>query len=110
MKLLLDNNLSHKLVSRLSDLFPCSTHVMTEGMDEAEDFQIWEFAKKHEYVIVTKDSDYNELSIFNGHPPKVILLKIGNSKVQAIEEIIRKHVTRLKSFIEKDDLGLVELR
>jgi len=63
MKLLFDNNLSHKLVARVNDLFPGSTHVMTENLDESEDQIIWEFALKNQFIIITKDVDFNELSL-----------------------------------------------
>jgi predicted nuclease of predicted toxin-antitoxin system len=66
MKLLFDNNLSHKLVERLSDLFPQSSHVMNEGMDESSDHKIWQFAKAKGYSIITKDIDYNALSVLYG--------------------------------------------
>ncbi len=66
MKLLFDNNLSHKLVERLADLYPGSSHVMLEGLDQAEDHAIWDLAKANGFIIVTKDSDFNELSIMKG--------------------------------------------
>ena len=62
MKLLFDNNLSHKLVSRLGDIFPGSTHVMLENLDESGDSEIWTFAKNNGFVIATKDADFNEIS------------------------------------------------
>ena len=34
MKLLFDNNLSHKLVEMLNDIFPDPTHVMFKGRNE----------------------------------------------------------------------------
>ncbi len=39
MKLLFDENLSHKLVRRLADLFPDSVHVRDAGLKAAEDLQ-----------------------------------------------------------------------
>ncbi len=47
MKLLFDQNLSPKLVNRLADLFPDSSHVFTLGLDEIEDSEIWRFAKEN---------------------------------------------------------------
>ena len=70
MRLLFDNNLSHRLASRLADRFPGSTHVMSESMDEADDQQIWQFAQNSGFVIVTKDSDYQAFSLAHGSPPK----------------------------------------
>jgi len=46
MKLLYDQNLSHRLVALLSDLFPDSEHVRNVGLQEADDRQIWEYAKQ----------------------------------------------------------------
>ena len=45
VKLLFDQNLSRKLVNRLVDLFPDSSHVQFHNMLGADDAEIWEFAK-----------------------------------------------------------------
>jgi predicted nuclease of predicted toxin-antitoxin system len=108
MKLLLDNNLSHRLVTRITDLYPESSHVMTVGLDEAEDEEIWGYAKKNGFTIVTKDADYNDLSLIKGSPPKVIWLKVGNCRIVTIESIIRNNVTKLNDFIESD-AGIIEI-
>lgn len=106
MKLLLDNNLSHRLVARIADLFPGSCHVMTLGLDEAEDHEIWDYAKEHDFTIITKDSDYDDLSVVKGSPPKVIWLKIGNGRVITVETIIRNNASALRHFIEGEAILL----
>lgn len=40
MKLLFDQNLSPKLVKRLADVFPSSSHVQSLGLDGASDDQV----------------------------------------------------------------------
>lgn len=109
MKLLFDNNLSHKLVGRLDDLYPDSSHVMLEGLDQAEDHANWDLAKANGFIIVTKDSDFNELSIMKGCPPKVIWLRMGNSRVSAIEHIIREHALSINTFLKDLELGILEM-
>ncbi len=42
--LLFDQNLSHKLVSRLQDAFPDSIHVRDANLERSNDAQIWRFA------------------------------------------------------------------
>jgi predicted nuclease of predicted toxin-antitoxin system len=37
MRLLFDQNLSRKLVKRLADIFPDSSHVQLHGLPEADD-------------------------------------------------------------------------
>jgi len=58
MKLLFDHHLSPKLVKRLGDLYPDSSHVYSLGMDQEDDPVIWEYAKADDFIIVTKDSDF----------------------------------------------------
>lgn len=74
MKLLFDQNLSRKLVTRLTDIFLNSSHVQFHALTEAEDSEIWEFAKTQDFCIVTQDADFAERSRLYGSPPKVIWL------------------------------------
>ncbi|NQZ11474.1 MAG: DUF5615 family PIN-like protein [Algicola sp.] len=108
MKLLLDNNLSHRLVARIADLFPGSTHVMSVDLDEAEDDEIWDYAKNNDFTIVTKDADYDDLSMVKGCPPKVIWLKIGNCRIAIIENLIRQNATDITNFI-KSSAAIMEI-
>jgi predicted nuclease of predicted toxin-antitoxin system len=68
VKLLLDENLSHRLVRRLADLFPCSTHVAAEGLLEVPDIRLWEYATAAGFAIVTADADFYELATTFGPP------------------------------------------
>ncbi len=78
MKLLFDQNLSPKLVERLADLYPDSNHVYQLGIDLAPDKEMRDYAARDGFVIVTKDSDFSDLCILLGFPPKVIWIRRGN--------------------------------
>jgi predicted nuclease of predicted toxin-antitoxin system len=60
VKLLLDENLSDRIISRVAGLFPDSTHIKAVGLSEADDFVLWEWAKKHRFTIVSKDTDFHQ--------------------------------------------------
>jgi len=45
MKLLFDQNISFRIVSRIVQRFPDSKHVSDVGLAGAEDPDIWQFAK-----------------------------------------------------------------
>lgn len=68
MRLLLDQNLSPRLIERLGDLYPDSIHVSKAGLDRAMDREVWEYAEEHHLIIVSKDADFNELSVLWGTP------------------------------------------
>src|SRR5438552_3709545 len=101
MKLLFDQNLSPKLVARLADLFPGSSHVQSEGLDSANDDQIWDHARQNGFAIVSKDADYNNMSVVRGSPPKVIWLLLGNCTTGQVEAVFRRRFADIDAF-EKD--------
>jgi predicted nuclease of predicted toxin-antitoxin system len=109
MKLLFDQNLSPKLVSRLADLFPNSSHVQTAGLDCASDDQIWEYARLNGFAIVTKDADYNNLSVLRGSPPKVIWLLLGNCTTGRVEAAFRARFADIEAFENDPSLGTLAL-
>ncbi|NJK36251.1 MAG: DUF5615 family PIN-like protein [Oscillatoriales cyanobacterium SM2_2_1] len=109
MKLLFDQNLSRKLVARLADIFPKSSHVQFHTLTEAEDSEIWEFAKTQVFCIVTQDADFAERSRLYGSPPKVIWLRCGNAPTGSVEAIFRSGVETIQDFMGNDSLDCLEL-
>ncbi len=75
MKLLFDQNISFRLIKRIIDVYPESRQVRELGLENATDFEIFEYAKKNDYAIVTFDSDFCDLNIIKGFPPKIIWLR-----------------------------------
>lgn len=100
MKLLFDQNLSHKLVWRLADLFPDSVHVRDVGLRAAGDPFVWEYAKDNELLIVSKDSDFHQRSFLYGYPPKVVWVRLGNCSTSDVELVLRTNFDVIKDFYE----------
>jgi predicted nuclease of predicted toxin-antitoxin system len=98
MKLLLDENLSDKIVRKIIDLYPSSTHVKKFALKNTDDGIIWEYAKKHDFAIVSKDADFYQRSLLYGHPPKFICLRIGNSPTAKIVQILRDNFDTIGQF------------
>jgi predicted nuclease of predicted toxin-antitoxin system len=79
VKLLFDQNLSHRLPDRLSDLFPASTQARLIGLDRASDAELWAYASRGGFAIVSRDVDLAEMATLRGAPPLVVWLRGGNS-------------------------------
>ncbi len=109
MKLLFDENLSPKLPSRLSDLFPGSLHVRDVGMKATIDPIVWDYAKDNNLMIVSKDSDMHDLSLVFGSPPKVIWLRLGNCATLQVENVLRRESNTIKLFYEDENSSLLAL-
>ena len=109
MKLLLDENLSDRIVNKIIDLYPNSDHVKTLALTNTDDGIIWEYAKANDFVIVSKDSDFHQRSLLYGHPPKFIYLRIGNSPTSKIVRILRDNFDTISQFgdIESESILLL---
>lgn len=109
MKLFFNQNLSFKLVEKLRDVFPDSHQARRAGLDRADDRQIWEYAQRHGYVLVTYDADFAERSALLGHPPKVIWLRCGNQPCATVEALLRRNATAIEQFAQDPQTGCLEL-
>jgi predicted nuclease of predicted toxin-antitoxin system len=109
VKLLLDHNLSHKLVVRLADVYPGSTQTRLLGFARAVDPQIWFYARTQGFVIVSKDDDFAELAILRGAPPKVVWLRIGNCSSAAVERLLRANVDAITELVNDPERVVLEL-
>jgi predicted nuclease of predicted toxin-antitoxin system len=102
MKLLLDENLSDRVVYKIRDLYPDSEHVKTLGLINTDDALIWQYAKVNGFVIVSKDADFHQRSLVYGHPPKFIYLRIGNSPTSKITQILRDNFEIINEFVDSE--------
>lgn len=109
MKLLLDQNLSPRLVDSLSELFPLSAHVRDLGLASADDTVIWVHAREHGFAIVSKDSDFHQLSFLLGPPPKVIWIRRGNCSTAEIEGILEVRRDEIIEFGNAPDAAFLAL-
>lgn len=109
MKLLLDENLSKRLVPFLQADYPDTSQVVLLGLEQASDREIWQYAKQHDYVIVTKDSDYQDLSELYGSPPQVILLMLGNSDKARLLKVLIDRKEDIQQLLASPDIGCIEI-
>lgn len=105
MKLLLDANLSPKLVALLADLFPGLTHVFAAGLAQfTPDVVIWDYARENDFTIVTADADFIQLVEQRGASPKVIRIEKCTAEV---ERLLRRNAIRIVELARSDQSLLV---
>ncbi|MGK7889519.1 MAG: DUF5615 family PIN-like protein [Leptolyngbyaceae cyanobacterium] len=91
------------------DLYPHSQHVYLIGLDQAEDLIVWQYAQPNDFTVVTKDSDFSELSVLQGFPPKVIWIRRGSCSTRQIETMLRSHHETIQQFGTDTNLGVLTL-
>lgn len=109
MKLLLDENLSRRMVPFLQASYPGSTQVALVGLERSDDRIIWEYARLNGYIIVTRDADFEELSTLLGRPPQVIWLRVANQSKTGILNLLAANYDMIATALEEEHLSCIEL-
>ena len=109
MNLLLDQNLSDRLCDRFADLGVTIVHVRSVGLEAADDSRVWDHAAEHNFMIVSKDSDFNNRAFLFGPPPKVVWIRRGNCSTRDIEDLLRTRYQDLVMFAADTTAALLIL-
>jgi len=109
LSLLFDQNISFRILNFLGDDFPSAQHVKTCDLTNASDRTIFDYAKNEGLAIITFDSDYSDMALVNGFPPKIIWLRIGNQSTSAVASILRQNKVAIHQFLLSKDVGILEI-
>lgn len=78
--------------------YPDSVHVRQLGFTTADDWEIWSYAATHDFVIVSKDADFQQRALLTGGPPKVIWIRLGNCSTTEAAVLLRAYRPAIESF------------
>jgi predicted nuclease of predicted toxin-antitoxin system len=109
MKLLLDENLSRRIVPFLQQDYPDSSQVVLLGLQAATDTEIWEFAKRQNFVVVSRDADFSDLSLLRGAPPKLIRLRTSNLSRAATLSLLLLNQSLIEQALIQEDQPCVDI-
>ena len=109
MRLLFDENLAARLVGLLADAYPGSAHLDHAGLLGASDAAVWQHAAAGGYVLVTKDEDFQRLSVIRGPPPKVVWIRLGNCATADVARLLHVRAEQIARFVEHEDAAFLAL-
>jgi len=109
MKFLFDQNISFRVLKQLPAPFSHATHVKFEKLMNAPDREIWEYARQHDYTIITQDADFNDLNLLYGFPPKIIWIRMGNLKTTDIIKVLMDYQQEIDEFLRNSAYGCFEI-
>ena len=67
---------------------------------------IWQYAKKNNLVIISKDKDFLFYQLLKGSPPKIVHIKFGNLKLNDFTALIEKYRSRVESLFTHNLINL----
>ena len=108
MKLLFDQNISYRILKKLPVIYECSSHVIREGLINSSDLEVWEYARQHQFIIVTQDSDFNDIYLLKGFPPKILWLHTGNLRTDELVNILKIKLNEILEFSNNSEYGCFE--
>ena len=109
MKLLLDQNLSYKLIKPLSTYYEEVTQIGRVGMGQSVDAMVWQYALTFEYVIITTDIYFSERNAITGYPLKVIWLKCKDLSTKNIIHVFGNNMEAINIFFANKELSCLEI-
>ena len=110
MRLLLDANLSWRMIAVLKPHFDDCFHVNSIGLRmPPKDAEIWKYARNEGLIIVTNDEDFIDLVNVWGFPPKVILLKTGNQNRLVLSNLLIQRKDEIRQLEDSAELGVLEI-
>ena len=80
----MDNQLPVGLGQWLREQGHTAEHVLELGLAQGKDNPIWEYATRHQAVVVTKDEDFAEWVRRGRAGPAVVWLRVGNTSNRAL--------------------------
>jgi predicted nuclease of predicted toxin-antitoxin system len=108
VRILLDQNLSPGLISRLRDVLPDLESIYDHDLTGASDPVIFDWARENGCgAIISADKDFLLLAEKLGPPPKVIRIERCDFPSRIVELLIRREVIRINDFLESDRATLV---
>lgn len=110
MNLLLDANLSWRLIKKLEPTYNEVFHANQIGLTiPPSDIEIWKWAKLNNSIIVTNDDDYYYLMLQKGFPPKIILLRTGNLNTSKTATLLMNNHLKIKLWDKNNTFGILEI-
>jgi predicted nuclease of predicted toxin-antitoxin system len=109
VKFLVDHNLSPKVADHLQANFPGSVQTMALGFDRTSDHDLFRYAKENGFHILTKDTDFEQLSLLRGAPPKVVWLRVGNASTRVVMHLLDIRQVDILQFLEDEQRSFLAL-
>jgi predicted nuclease of predicted toxin-antitoxin system len=110
MKFIIDQNLPPRLARVLQGRYPGSQHVIGLQLDRARDHVLWRYCKENEFSIMTRDDDFQQLSMLHGAPPKVVFMENAQGDAAGLAQFVQNNLDSIDSFMQDAGASLLILR
>ncbi len=102
LKLLIDMNLSPRWIEALADAGIEARHWSEVGDGAASDREVFQWARRHGFVLLTHDLDFSRiLALAGGRSPSVVLLRtqrlLPSESATSLVAVLRRHAADIET-------------
>ena len=90
MKFLVDNQLPSALARFLASIGMEAAHVLDLGLAQSGDAELWSFAVKKKFVLISKDHDFLHFLERTAPDGQLIWVRIRNCRRQVLLEVVER--------------------
>lgn len=109
MNILVDNQLPVALSRFFTVNGHPSQHVLDVAMDEAKDTPVWDYAKAHDLIVISKDEDFFHLAQRPNETGRLLWVRIGNCRNDVLLAAFQTELPNIKQAFASGQ-RIVELR
>ena len=110
MKILIDQNISFRIINRIEGAFPNVLHVKSLGLTDTDDYKIFKYARRNNFdAVLTIDEDFYNILLANRTPPKIIWLRLHNASVAIQAKAILDNTLVIYHFLKNPDSDCLEI-
>lgn len=110
MKIVIDQNISFRIIPHINHLFTEIIHIRTLGWTDAPDIVIFRNAKQQDFdAILTLDEDFDNIILENSPPPKILWLRVRNCTTNHLAKIIVDKIEVINEFLKDKELDCLEI-
>jgi predicted nuclease of predicted toxin-antitoxin system len=108
MKILIDQNISFRIIPFIKTNFSLIDHVIPMGWINYSDHLIFKSSKNYD-AILTQDDDFENILLKYGKPPKIIRIRAGNLNTVQLSVLLKQNITVVEKFINHPESDFLEI-
>lgn len=104
MRFIIDAHLPKSICQVFADLGHEALHTSDLPDGNATDDQDILLTCGNDGIVVSKDGDFYESFLLYRRPPKLVLVKVGNMRLRALKELVKKVAPQLVDLLGQHDM------
>lgn len=105
MKLLIDQNISHRIIDSISDIYPDSIHLTELSLQKYSDLEVWEYALANKFIILTSDPETCNQNVISKNAPLIICIQSEVVTTNKVEWTLRVNQETIEQFVKGDGVS-----